>query len=88
MSSTPTLLRQTPNLQPTRTEIVAGQIRAHCGRQRISQSDLAEATGLSRNKVNRIWHGKRLMLEEFMVIAAVLDVPMAKFLAASDEVTD
>ena len=83
MPSTPTLLRQTPPAAPTATQILAGQIRAHCGRQRITQRDLAAGTGLSRSKVSRIWHGKRIYLDELTLIVLVLDVPFVALLADS-----
>ena len=68
-------IHQLPQQPATLTQVVAQNIRAECGRQDMTQTDLAAAMGVNRTTVTRRWRGERQwQLEDLEQVAAVLHV--------------
>lgn len=67
------------------TDRAGAEIRAHMGRKRLSQSQLADQLGWSDMKLSRILRGETSpRLADIEQIAQELDVPATQLLAAGD----
>jgi len=59
----------------TTTEYVAGEVRAAMARKRVTVTDLAEATGVSRRHMTRLLNGQATLdVEQLARISQALDV--------------
>ena len=67
-------------------DALAAEVRARRAYQRMTQSDLIAATGLSRSTVGRIENGERDMdVPQLVAIAAALKTTPAELLQAATD---
>lgn len=60
---------------------VAAEVRAAAAREDLSQDQVAEATGLHRVTINRLFQGQRsIKVEQLFALAAVLNFEPGKLL--------
>jgi len=64
--------------------IVAGNIRAESARRRLTMSDVADRSGLSRATVSRGFQGNGVTLETLSRIAMAIGVTVADLLVEPD----
>lgn len=66
--------------------LVADEVRAQMARKRISQRELGELLDIPQGSISRILSGRRsFRVEEILLIAQKLDVPVTKLLEPAAE---
>ena len=69
-------------------EAVAAEVRAGLGRHRVTQAALAELIGMSRPALAARLHGRQAFdVDELLVIAAHLDIPVLELIAPAERVS-
>ena len=65
----------------TLADVVAGNIKAECGRRDVSGSALARYLGMKRSSLDDGWHGRmQWRLNEIESVAKILDLPVLELL--------
>jgi transcriptional regulator with XRE-family HTH domain len=67
------------------TRLVVDEIRAERARQRITQKELADASGIPLGTLSHIEQGKAVVdVEQMGALAKALNVPLSKLLTAAE----
>lgn len=66
-----------PDWVHDRRRAIGDNIRAERKRQKLTQEQLGEMTGLDRKTVNRVEQGHGTLIDHLLLIAYALDVPLA-----------
>lgn len=66
-------------------DALAAVLRAEMGEKQVSQSELAQRTGISRQQIHSYYHGKTVpSLVHLIQIAAALEVPASEIVARAE----
>jgi len=79
MPARPSLL-VTSAPKPSTRQLVAEGIRRESGARGINMITMSRLTGLGYKRVQDIFHGRRILIDDLATIAAVLSVPASMFL--------
>lgn len=67
------------------TNHIAAEIRAEMARQRITQTQMAAALGMSQPALSRNLNGRALTVDFIVKVSRVLHVPMTQLIGDPDE---